>query len=145
MPKLPTQLPSLRQFMQKAKVLEQYRAFLRAAAGLEEPQRSHTRSHIKEEYRRHKHEADPGQVRTLMVEGARQLDQLRDLLSAVVVVPDGAGAAGSTAPSQTPAEAESESPWASSARPEAAGWPWAASEDRRTVASARVPRTRLDR
>lgn len=145
MPKLPSQLPSLRQFMQKAKVLEQYRAFLRAAAGLEEPQRSHTRSHIKEEYRRHKSETDPGQVRTLMVEGARQLDQLRDLLSAVVVFPDGTEAPGGTASSQTAATAEDESPWASSSRPEAAGWPWAAPEPRQPVASARVPRTFIDR
>lgn len=145
MPKLPAQLPSLRQFMQKAKVLAQYREFLRAAAGLEEPQRSHTRSHIKAEYRRHKNETDPGQVRTLMVEGARQLDQLRDLLSAVVVVPDGTGGTHSAAPSQAAAADEDESPWASSARAEEAGWPWAASEGRRPVSGARVPRTSLDR
>ena len=72
-------VPSLKSFMQRAHVLAQFRKFLRVAQALEAPQRSDVTAHVKAEFRKHATVSDPGQVRTLLVTGARQLEKLEEL------------------------------------------------------------------
>jgi len=131
-------MPSLKDFLQRGKVMAHYRDFLRAASGLEEPQRSETRRHIRHEFRKHRDETDPGQVRTLLVVGQRQLDQLRDLVAVVATTssaeaPQGAdvgtsSGAGATGGAKAPG-----------------GWPWASQERLPALGGAKIPKTSTER
>lgn len=118
MPKLPGRVPSLKDFLQRETVLRQYRAFLRATIGLQEPQRTETRRHVRAEYRRHASETDPAQIRTLVVVGQRQLEQLASLV-----------AVAAREPVQQPAEQSADE-----------GWPWASESGRTEARAAQIPK-----
>jgi hypothetical protein len=169
MPKLPSKLPSLKDFLQRDTVLKQFRAFVRATGGLDEPERSETRKHVRAEFKRHAGVRDPSQIRTLVVMGQRQLDKLRELVSTVgdaQYAPITAATMGSgesesffaDAPSHTsfgvgarsPADLPSQAASRQSAVAESVGdvqsgtvWPWAGPVERVNATDARIPKTTI--
>lgn len=166
MPKLPSKLPSLKDFLQRDTVLKQFRAFVRATRGLGEHERSETRKHVRAEFKRHTGVRDPAQIRTLVVVGQRQLDKLHELVSTVggpVSVPltRATMGGGESEPFFADAPARTSFAIGGHSQPDlpmyvrssqsviaesvgdaesATVWPWAAAGQRQTAAGARVPK-----
>jgi hypothetical protein len=123
---LGSSVPSLKAFMQRFHVLSQFRKFLRVAQALDEPQRSEVVGMVKREFRKHAMVADPGQVRTLLVTGGRQLEQLEQLAGwtttkTVASLPHDPSRSGDPVPQQE--------------------WPWDRGEARVPSSVSPVPRT----
>ena len=78
MPKLPASSPSLKDFLQRSKVIRLYRSMLRTVNLLDLSTQADVRQHIREEFRRHAHETDPAKRQALMATGAQQLKYLEE-------------------------------------------------------------------
>ena len=72
---------SLEYFVNRAKVIAQYRSFCRVARGLDDAQRRSVVSDVRAQFERHRHEADPSQIRQLLSHGDLQLKQLSAMVS----------------------------------------------------------------
>ena len=90
---------SLRDFLHKSKVLNQYRAFFRETTAMDATAAQELRRQIRAEYKLHKGEASAAQRRALLNEGTRQLQSLRKYSGASLQAKKAAG--GDSLPADT--------------------------------------------
>lgn len=118
MPRLPTNAPTLRDFLQRSKTVRLYRDFLRAVRPLERAARAEVVRHVRSEFRKPLGDGDrKARLRDRMIQGAQELEALKRF----VLTTTSASSARPGAPAQP---GGGSGPHEASESDVGSGWPW---------------------
>lgn len=119
---------SLAYFVNRAKVLAQYRSFCRVARTLAVAERAPLLADVRAQFELHRHEADEANVRQLLSQGEAQLKQLATMVGTASTASVGRTAsverAGSSAPVQVTGEEEARARSSDVLGRVGEEWPW---------------------